>query len=229
MARKFEYRPEHYAWHLEKCEEELFILAYEEICRFIPADQKWKTLFEINFFDQGWGLSFEDLESINSVRRRRGLLDVVVRETGVYEYGRTPDKQMKSNQRRQVREDLKDLSDEMRQYRFEFALAEEAMLPAPYQTYEEYRARQSQQREAGSLTMEEVTKRVLAQQNIRLGRPVAGLLSPARAARMLAIVSPTLWSEIIPKLSADDALQVAESVNEPELRDALVKHSLEAA
>ena len=35
MARKYEYRPGHYAWNLEKCEEEMLIAAYEEVCRFI--------------------------------------------------------------------------------------------------------------------------------------------------------------------------------------------------
>lgn len=46
---------------------------------------------------------------------------------------------------------------------------------------------------------------------------------------MLAVASPVLRSEIILKLAADDALSVAEKIDDPELRDALVKHSLDAA
>jgi hypothetical protein len=52
MARRYEYRPARYAWNLEKCEEEILIAAFEEICRFIPPDQTWKADFENHFFDQ---------------------------------------------------------------------------------------------------------------------------------------------------------------------------------
>jgi hypothetical protein len=61
MARKYEYRTGRYAWNLEKCEEELLIAAYDEICCFIPPDQTWKANFENHFFDHGDGISFDDL------------------------------------------------------------------------------------------------------------------------------------------------------------------------
>ena len=74
MARKYEYKLGHYAWNLEKCEEEIVIAAYEEVRGFIPADQKWKIHFEIKFFDQGNGISYEEVEAINAVRRRSGII-----------------------------------------------------------------------------------------------------------------------------------------------------------
>ena len=37
MARKYEYMPGRYAWNLEKCEEEVLIAAYDEICRLHTA------------------------------------------------------------------------------------------------------------------------------------------------------------------------------------------------
>jgi hypothetical protein len=43
---------------------------------------------------------------------------------------------------------------------------------------------------------------------------------------MLTLGSRNIWGEIIPKLSAEDALEVAERITDTELRDALVKHSL---
>jgi hypothetical protein len=45
---------------------------------------------------------------------------------------------------------------------------------------------------------------------------------------MLTLASPSIWGEIIPKLSAEGALEVAKKIA-VELRDALVKHSLCAA
>ena len=35
-----------------------------------------------------------------------------------------------------------------------------------------------------------------------------------------------MWGEIIPKLSAEDALEAAAKIEGADLRDALVKHSL---
>ena len=49
-----------------------------------------------------------------------------------------------------------------------------------------------------------------------------------RATKMLTLASRNLWGEIIPKFSAEGALEVAEKVADVELRDALVKHSLGA-
>lgn len=115
MARKYERKPGHYAWNLEKCEEEIIINGYEEILRFIPSHQTWKVLFEANFYSHGNGIAFEDLEAINLVRRRRGFPVIVIRETDVYEYGRTPDKPLRSKQRLHVKEWFGDATQEDRQ------------------------------------------------------------------------------------------------------------------
>jgi hypothetical protein len=228
MARKFEYGPGRYAWNLETCEEEILIAGYREVCRFIPADHKWKARFEINFFEEGNGVSEDYIEEINAVRRRRGLSLIEIRETGVYDYGRSPDKHLKATQRRQIRDELGNLGEQARRDRSEQAEAEAAVLPPPLHTYEEYKARQAQHKAGTSLSFREVTKRTIAQQTANLPK-LPKPLSPDRAARMLTLATPTLWKEIIPKLSGDDALQVAEMIADPELRDALVKHSLVAA
>jgi hypothetical protein len=230
MARKYEYMPGRYAWNLEKCEEEVLIAAYDEICRFVPPDQRWKADFENHFFDHGNGVAVEFVDAINAVRRRRVLDVITIRETDVYDYARSPDKLLKSNQRRRIREELNALAVRARQHRLELAQAEAARLPPPHQTYEEYKARRHQQRVDSALSLQEITNRVLAQQAAVAPKPSANsTLSADRATRMLAVASQNIWNEIIPKLSAEDALEVAEKVTDAELRDALVKHSLAAA
>jgi hypothetical protein len=224
MARKYEYMPERYAWNFEKCEEEVVIAAYDEICRFIPPDLTWKADFETHFFDHGNGVAVEFLDLINAVRTRRGLAVIAIRETDVYDYGRTPDKLLKSNQRRRVRDELTNARLDVRQRRIELAMAEAARLPPPHMTYEDYKARREQLKTESVLSFEEVRKRVLA---LEAAKPPAKLtLLPERAARMLTLASPNIWGEIIPRLSAEDALDVAEKITDAELRDALIKHSL---
>jgi hypothetical protein len=194
MARKYEYVPGRNAWNLKKCEEELLIAGYEEICHFIQPDERWKAAFENHFFGRGNGVAFDFLDSINTVRRRQGLEVIVIRETYIYDYGRSPDNLLKSNHRRQVREELKQESGHILQNRIERAKAEAERLP-PY-----IEGRRQQRAE----------------------------LPVARAAKMLTLASPDLRGEIITKLSPEGALEVAEMIEDGELRDALVRHSLDA-
>ena len=56
------YMPGRYAWNLERCEEEVLIATYDEICRFVPPEQRWKADFENHFFDHGNGIAVEFLE-----------------------------------------------------------------------------------------------------------------------------------------------------------------------
>jgi hypothetical protein len=229
MARKYEIGPGRYAWNLETCEEEILIAAYDEARQFISPGQTWKAAFENHFFDHGNGVAVEFVDAINSVRRRRGLTVLVIRETDVFDYGRCADKLLKSNQRRRVREELSTASANVRQHRVEQAKAEAERLPPPHMTFDEYKVRQQRQRAESVLSFEEVAKRTLARQAACAAQPVKAPLPPERAARMLSIASPNVWGEIIPRLSAEDALEVAEKITGTELRDALVKHSLGAA
>ena len=57
--------------------------------------------------------------------------------------------------------------------------------------------------------------------------PPRPILRPEQAARMLSLASSAIRDEIVRKLSPEDALEVAEKITDPELRDALVKHALE--
>lgn len=229
MARKYEYMAGRFAWNLEQCEEEVLIAAYDEICRFVPAGQMWKAEFENHFFDHGNGVAFDFLDAINAVRRRRGLNVVMIRETDVFDYARTPDKLLRSNHRRRVREELANASMDVRLRRVERAKAEAERLPAPHLTYEDWKARREASNVESVLSFEEITKRLLAKQAASAAATTPKpTLRPDRAARMLTLASPVIRSEIITKLSAEDALDVAEKIDDVELRDALVKHSLGA-
>jgi hypothetical protein len=62
-------------------------------------------------------------------------------------------------------------------------------------------------------------------------RPVASRAKPGSdidtATKMLGLATdPALQADIIKMLSAEDALQVAERIENPELRNALAKHSM---
>jgi hypothetical protein len=224
MARMFEGCPGRYAWNLEKCEEEILIAGYDEILRFIPADQTWKAEFEYHFFDRGNGLAFESLDAINGVRRRRGLAEIVIRESMIYDYARSTDRLLKAHQRREVREDLKSASADVRRHRLGQSKAESERLPPPRTTFEEWKERQQDDAKSG-LTYQEIANRLAG----AFPLPNRPTLQPDLAARMLTLASPSIWGEIIPKLSAEGALEVAEKIADVELRDALVKHSLTTA
>jgi hypothetical protein len=229
MARMFECCPSRYAWNLEKCEEEILIAGYDEILRFVSADQTWKAEFEYHFFDRGNGLAFESLDAINGVRRRRGLDEIVIRETMIYDYARSTDRPLRAHHRRELREDLKSASADVRHHRLGHAKAESERLPLPRTTFEEWKERQQDDARSG-LTYQEIANRLAVQKSVRAFPPPSRpTLQPDLAARMLTLASPSIWGEIIPKLSAEGALEVAEKIADVELRDALVKQSLSAA
>ena len=229
MAQKFEI-PGGYAWNPEQCEEEILIAGYYEIYRNIPHVQTWKYDFETHFFELGDGIAAASVDSINAVRRRCGLDAIVIRETDVYDYGRSCDRRVKADHRRRIREELKDASADERQRRIEGAKAEEQRLPLPRTTLEEYKVRKQQQARS-DLTPREINKRAIVQQAASAApAPTKPKLSLAEcAAKMLTLTTnPSIRGEIIPNLSAEDALEVAEKIEDTELRDALVKHSLGA-
>ena len=129
----------------------------------------------------------------------------MVRETDVYDYGRSQDRRFKADHRRRIREELKDASADERQRRIEGAKVEEQRLPPPHRTYEEHKAWKQQQQEAQAASR------------------------APRLVKMLSLTtSPSIRGDIIQNLSADEALEVAEKIEDTELRDALIKHSLGA-
>ena len=158
---------------------------------------------------------------------------IVVRETDVYDYGRSQDRRFKADHRRRIREELKDASTDERQRRIEGAKAEEQRLPPPHRTYEQHKAWKQQQEEARSgLTSKEISKRAIVQQAASTASPAPTKpkIAPDRAVKLLTLATdPSLRGDIIQNLSADDALEVAEKIENTELRDALVRHSLGAS
>jgi hypothetical protein len=229
MARKYEYVSDRVAWCFEKCEELILIAAYEEIRQFIAPDQTWFREFENHFYDHGNGVAVYFIDRINAVRRRRCLDVLDVKETDLLAYGRSPDKLFKSEHRRRVRDEIRRASVDARQNWIERAKTEAAQLLPPHLPYEEWRkARRSGQSSSAQLTRQEIRRREAALSAASAPKSTASkpALDVEKATRMLSLASdPSIRREIISLLSAEHALEVAELVTEPELRNALVSHS----
>ncbi|HVC59478.1 MAG TPA: hypothetical protein VND19_03805 [Acetobacteraceae bacterium] len=228
MARKWEITSGQFAWNFEECEELVLIAGYEEIKPYIPPDQAWFVEFENHFYQHGNGVAFRFIDEVNAVRRRQVLEKLEFRETDVYDYGRSTNKLMKSERRQRVREEVATASVDVRLRMVAHAAAEMTRLPQPHIPYEQYKANKRRYADESDLSREEVGRRVRAHQ--QSAAPVARLqLSPDKAVKMLMFArDPGLRSEIIDRLSGDDALAAAEQIEDADLRDALVRRSLAA-
>jgi hypothetical protein len=228
MARKWEIAPGQYAWNFEECEEYVLIAGYEEIKPYIPPDQTWVVEFENHFYQHGNGVAFRFIDEINAVRRRQVLPKLEFRETDVYDYGRSTNKLMKSERRQRAREEVTAASVDVRMRMVDQAAAEVTRLPPPHIPYEQYKANKRRFAEESDLSREEVGRRVRAHQ--QTVAPVARLQLPLdKAVKMLTFArDPGLRSDIIDRLSGDDALAAAEQIEDADLRDALVRRSLSA-
>jgi hypothetical protein len=228
MARKWEISPGQYAWNFEECEELVLVGGYEEIKPYIPPDQTWAVEFENHFYQHGNGVAFRFVDEINAVRRRQILPKLEFHETDVYDYGRSSNKLMKSERRQRVREEVTTASVDVRMRTIAHAEAEMARLPPPHIPYEQYKATKRRHLDESDLSREEVGRRVRAHQ--QSATPVGRLqLTLDKAVKMLTFArDPGLRSEIIDKLSGDDALAAAEQIEDADLRDALVRRSLVA-
>jgi hypothetical protein len=151
-------------------------------------------------------------------------------ETDASDYVRSFDKEQKARNRNRIRDELTNVGVDVLQRRVEHAKAQSERLPPPRMTFNEFKAGQLQPKPGPELSFKEMSNRARAFKMATLEEPPAKqTLSPDRATRMLKLASENMWREIISKLSAEDALEVAEKITEDaELRDALVKHSLEA-
>lgn len=215
MARKWEITPSQYAWNFEECEELVLVAGYEEIKSYIPPGQTWAIEFENHFYQHGNGVAFRYVDEINAVRRRQILPKLEFQETDVYDYGRSANKLMKSERRQRLREEVTVASIDVKQRMVAHGLAEMARLPPPHIPYEQYKANKRRLTDEFELSREEVGRRVRAHHQ-QSDAPVPKLhLSLDIALKMLTLArDPSLRSEIIDKLSGDDALMAAERIED---------------
>jgi hypothetical protein len=228
MARKWEITQSQYAWNFEQCEEIVLIAGYEEIRSFIPPGETWAEEFENHFFQHGNGVAFRYVDEINAVRRRRVVPRLEYRETDVFEYGRSTNKFMKSEYRRRMREELNAASVDVRLRMVTQALEDMAGLLPPHITYEDYKNNKRRFSSESDLSREEVGRRLRARQqsDAPVPRPLPSL-PPDKVLTMLKYATnPDLRSKIIDNLSADDALAAVGQIEDADLRDALILHSL---
>ncbi|WP_428488122.1 hypothetical protein [Rhodopila sp.] len=228
MGRKWEITQSQYAWNFEQCEELLLIAGYEEIKPYIPFNENWVEEFENHFYRHGNGVAFRYVDEVNAVRRRRALPKLEFRETDVFDYGKSTNKLVKSEHRQRVRADLLAASVNIRSRLVSQALSEAKALPEPHQTFEEWKANRRRFANDAELSREEAARRFRAFEQVDGSVSSRQLnLAPDRAVTMLKYASsPELRQEIIGKLSPDGALAAVEQVDDADLRDALIRHSL---
>ncbi len=227
MARKFELSSGKYAWSLDRCEEILVITAYNEIVRFIAPDQAaiWSHDFERLFFEKGAPLGFYLIERINDVRKRKNLKTLTFRETDVSEYGRITDRAERAKARRALRDEISDLDSKGLAAMIERATLAVDALPPPHFTYDEWKATNERRKIESQVSRAAATLR-LAQQSAEEGRATSENRM-TRTMKMLALTTDqALLDQIIASLNPDEALGLAERIEDPDLRNELVRHSI---
>jgi hypothetical protein len=233
MARKYELKPNYYAWLMERCEDRLLIAEFDDIEGRIAADQSWKRDFTDHFYMHGNGIAFRFIAAINAVRRRLGRPVFNFEETNIYDYGRISDRLQKSELRRQMREEYLGLDTPGRIRWRQNAEDEIAALPPPHYTHEEWKNMRRQRYGGTVLTSAEIVTRAQAVAQSQPQRTTAKPDDKARVITQLKLVQPlpdnsALISEILAKLKPDDALDIASDFDDPGIRAALVRHSLAA-
>jgi hypothetical protein len=229
MARKYRYRRtgEHFGWNMNECEERLLIAAYEEVAPRMPETVA-KREFIMNFYENGKGVIFPNVDHINATRRRVGFEPVTFIETDVDSYGRVgalpDDARLKSERRRAWQQEYLALDTAGRLKWQQQAEFDAQLLPAPHKTLAEYEAEQERIQSEVKLTTTERNRRA----TVVAPAPVS---DTSRALRQLKLVHdrPDIVAKIIAALAPDAALAVAENgeLSDSELIAALVVRSLD--
>jgi len=227
MARKFEIGPNYYAWHLEQCEEVAFTDFYLKVAPFIPPTETWKVELENHFYYHGNGLAQVYIDRLNAIARKHSIERFDLQETDISDYGRTNNKLYRAETRSRIRTEIQEATTDERTTRVTRAKAEMQALPPPHFTFEQFKARRDQYSSASKLSREEVSKRLVASQ-VAMVPPKPKTLPQSSAIKMLKHASPAMWPVVIGKLSPDDALDILDEIQDQEVRDKLIEHSLSA-
>jgi hypothetical protein len=247
MARKFEIKPgtNRFAWNPDRCEEILIIGAFQDIEKFIPPHLQWgwRKEFEDLFFERGSAVSFHLCDLINAERKRKNLKLLELRETDVSEWAREHNKGLRAERRRELRDWLVGLSPDDRAQTLIHAEAETRELPPPHRTFDEWKASRDADDRASEASRIEVSKRLAAQTEPLPPPPILRpALSPKeleppmtadteRVARLVKMLSLASDPELIRAITAqlppmDQTLDLAEEIDDPKVRDVLVRHCL---
>jgi hypothetical protein len=231
MGRKYEPKPNFYVWNFEQCEEVVLIDAYIDACQHVAASEPFKQEFDNHFFHHGNGVAFSLIDQINAIRRRRALGPIQFVETDVFDYGRSPDKMMKSETRKRLLEELKTASTDERIRRVNLAKAEVAKLPPPHQTWEQYKERNSQYIRENTESWEQIRRRkALEAASAPPPPPQLPTLKSLPVQKALTLLkhatSEAVIDRIIEKLSPDDVLSMLPEIENKDLADRLILHSL---
>jgi len=210
--RIYELKDGVYAFNLEESEEKLVISAYEDIKSNIPTEQNWFHEFEENYFFIGNGVAEYSIRAINRVRLRFNLEELCLDETSADEYCRSRDKAHKAARRREWRDEYLSLDKKGREGWYNDNRDVAKRLPPPHFFYAEVKAKR-----ARTLSADTAVQPTDSQQ---------------RAARQLKIAkgvpdSDALIAAVVAQLDPDDALAVAEHLDDPALITVLLRKSLQ--
>jgi len=229
MARKYEYRPNCFALAMEPCEERLLIASFMDL-EGKAFGETWPHDFRYHFFTNGAGVSVFLLKSMNAIRIRQNRPALPFAETDPTNYCLLNDKPLKAQKRQEWLHEYRQLSDpdKTRWFNEEWA-ATMALQPAIIT----YASRQEQAKvfDGRILSRRETMLRVEAK--------VRHDLAPWLDAKMRIIKQLQLASElpnaepliadIVGKVEPIAALEIAEQIEHPVIREALLRRSLEAA
>jgi hypothetical protein len=234
MARIYELKPGvgsgGRGWAADECEEKWLIAEYAEIRGRIPATT-WKSDFEMHFYELGSGISHYSLKMINTHLRRIGREPVVLVETNIGDYARNPDKVTKAKIRCALRDRYLTLgaADKIRWQ--ESARDAASALDPPHRTFDELSATKRETNGNMGLSETEMEHRTKALKATTLAAEEAQTRDRlARVLRQLKLAKrPELVAKAIETLNPDEALDLAEQIEDQDMRDMLVERSLEAA
>ncbi len=229
MARKYEYRPSCFALAMEPCEERLLIASFMDL-EGRAYGETWPHDFRYHFFTHGAGVSTFILNALNAIRTRQSRPALPFSETDPTDYCLLNDKPLKAQKRQEWSHEYRGLTDPEKTKWFNDEWAATMALQPAIVTYA------SRQQQAKMFTGKVLSRR---ETMMRIEAKVRNDLAPWLDAKMRVIKQLQLASElpnaesliadIIEKIEPVAALEIAEQVQEPTIREALLRRSFAAA
>jgi hypothetical protein len=143
MARLFEDHNGYRYWNPDRCEEIIFIAAFDDVKRYVPPgpqERFWVDKTELHFFERGAAIADVGIAELNKVLKRKGAPPVIFVETDLSHYGRVEDRSTRAQRRQELRDEFEAMTPAQRENAVAAARREQATLPPPHHTHEEWKA-----------------------------------------------------------------------------------------
>jgi hypothetical protein len=215
----------------------VFIATYELLKGRIQP-QHTVVSFEQHFYRLGDNLLQRDIDIVNTVLRRESQPLFHLRETAISAYNVPSIKTEHATFRSLTRDRLADADPAARDKLVAFAQMEIKQLGEPHLTYEEYESMRPD-RDTALSVHEQQRRRAAINNSLSVSLTPAAQPSPPTplprqieletALRMLRIstANSEARTKIIARISVDQALTLAEQIDDPTLQEALLLHVLD--